>query len=191
MKPGPSFLLGSLRQLFPATCAGMALVACLLATGCGTEPAEASIPKSGLQKGARAVAGIGLQTSAAVKTNADLPLIQSVFHSGPDAGRNPFFPNLSRARTASDTVQPAMLPVASYLKLVGLRAGTERPMALINRTPFAPGEEAAVSIVVTNGLSKREVQKINIRCLEIRRDSVLITIAGEDGVKELRLARGS
>jgi hypothetical protein len=168
----------------------MAALASFLLTGCGAEPAVASIPKSGMQSGARAVASMGPQASAAVKTNADSALIQSVFHSGPNAGRNPFFPNLSRARTASEAVQPAILPVLSYLKLVGLRSGTARPLALINRTPFAPGEEADVTIVVTNALNKPEVQKINIRCLEIRRDSVLITIAGEEGVKELRLAQG-
>jgi hypothetical protein len=62
-------------------------------------------------------------------------------------------------------------------------------MALINRTVLAPGEQADVSIVVSNQFSKAEIQKVNVRCLEVRRDSVLISIAGEQGVKELRMAQ--
>jgi hypothetical protein len=81
------------------------------------------------------------------------------------------------------------MPAISYLKLVGIRPGTIRPMALINKTPLAPGEEGDVSIVVSNQMSKAEVHKINVRCLEVRQDSVLIKIAGENGVKELRLAQ--
>ena len=80
-------------------------------------------------------------------------------------------------------------PAVSYLKLVGIRPGPTRPLALINRTPFGLGEERDVAIVLTNQMSKAEVQKISVRCLEIRRDSVVIKIAGEHGVKELRLAQ--
>ena len=65
----------------------------------------------------------------------------------------------------------------------------KRGSSLINRTPFAPGEEGPVSIVLSNQVNKAETQKISIQCLEIRRDSVLISIAGEDGVKELRMAQ--
>jgi hypothetical protein len=81
------------------------------------------------------------------------------------------------------------MPPSSYLKLVGIRPGTTRPMALINRTALGPGEEASVSIVLSNQLPKLEVQKVNVRCLAIRRDSVLISIEGEEGVKELHLAQ--
>jgi hypothetical protein len=83
-----------------------------------------------------------------------------------------------------------MLPAVSYLRLVGLRSGTTRPLALINRTSLAPGDEASVPILVTNALNKVEVQKISVRCVAIRRNSVLISIAGEEGVKELHLAHG-
>ncbi|MFO1500681.1 MAG: hypothetical protein U1G07_20235 [Verrucomicrobiota bacterium] len=62
-------------------------------------------------------------------------------------------------------------------------------MALINRTPLAQGEEADVSVVIPNPSSKPEVQKVAIRCVEVRRHSVLISIAGEQGVKELRMAQ--
>ena len=43
-------------------------------------------------------------------------------------------------------------------------------------------------IVVSNQTSQVQMHKINLRCLEIRHDSVLISITGEDGVKELRMA---
>jgi hypothetical protein len=106
---------------------------------------------------------------------------------GAEVGRDPFFPHLSRG-TGRESLDSAPLPLQSYLKLVGIRPGTARPLALINRTSFAPGEEGDISIVVTNH-SHVAVQKINVRCLEIRPDSVLISIAGEPGVKELRLAQ--
>ena len=48
------------------------------------------------------------------------------------------------------------LPLVSYLKLLGIRPGTARPMALINRSPFAQGESGDVVIVMTNQASKTE-----------------------------------
>jgi hypothetical protein len=82
------------------------------------------------------------------------------------------------------------MALVSYLRLAGIRSGTHRPMALINKTPMAAGEQRDVSIVISNQLSKAEVQKINVRCLEIRSDSVLVQIGGDSDVKELRFAQG-
>lgn len=169
--------------------AGLAALASLLLAGCGAEPAIASIPKAG-NTAAKTVATLANQASEVTKTSADDPAIRSVFHSGPEAGRDPFYPNLSRTKAATDSDQPVMLPAVSYLRLVGLRSGTTRPLALINRTSLAPGDEASVPILVTNALNKVEMQKISVRCVAIRRNSVLISIAGEEGVKELHLAHG-
>jgi hypothetical protein len=122
-------------------------------------------------------------------TNLLATAAQSVFHADAPASRDPFFPELSQAPTAA-AAPFVRLPITSYLKLAGIWPGKSRPMALINRTPLAPGEEGDVSIIVTNQLSKPEIQKINIRCLEVRQDSVLIRIDGEQGVKELKIAQG-
>ncbi|MHC1764801.1 MAG: hypothetical protein AB9869_10945 [Verrucomicrobiia bacterium] len=182
---------GNMRRqrapLLSLAVAGLAALTSLLLAGCGAEPAIASIPKAG-NTAAKTVASLANQASELTRTNVDLPAIRSVFHSGPEAGRNPFYPNLSRTKAATDLDQPVMLPAVSYLRLVGLRSGTTRPLALINRTSLAPGDEAAVPILVTNALNKVEVQKISVRCVAIRRNSVLISIAGEEGVKELHLA---
>ncbi len=193
MKRCPLWIFGTANRrrapLLTLAIAGLGALGTLLLAGCGAEPAIASIPKAG-QTAAKAVASLSNSAAEMTKTNADAPAIPSVFHSGPDAGRNPFFPNLSRTKAAADEAQSVMLPAISYLRLVGLRPGTARPLALINRTPLAPGEEAAVPILVTNALNKVEVQKLNVRCVAIRRSSVLVSIAGEEGVKELHLAHG-
>lgn len=115
---------------------------------------------------------------------------KSVFRTGADAGRDPFYAFAAPTTDAApEMAAPARLPLISYLKLVGIRAGTTRPMALINRTSLCPGEEADVSIVVSNQFSQAEVQKVSVKCLEVRRESVLISIAGEQGIKELRMAK--
>jgi hypothetical protein len=112
-----------------------------------------------------------------------------LFHLDPKFGRDPFFPGSRLGPDGADESMAVRLPLVSYLKLLGIRPGTTRPMALINRSPFAQGESGDVVIVVTNQASRTELQKVNVHCLEIRRDSVLISIAGEQGVKELRMAQ--
>jgi hypothetical protein len=167
------------------TSVGGALLLAALA-GCGSEPEAATS-----RPGSATVAALpGGAAGAAHSTNAPVAGVQSVFHAGSGAGRDPFFPDSSRRATkVADAAPVAPLPLASYLKLVGIRPGTTRPMALINRTVFSPGEEGDIPIVISNQFSKPEVQRVNIRCLEIRRDSVLIIIAGEQGPRELRLAQ--
>ena len=160
-------------------------------TGCGSGPSAATP--------AQPVGAVGEKSAAKPAAAAAEPTPvkpaevspKSVFRTDLRAGLDPFFPKSERRHAKSaDTAAAASLPLVSYLKLVGIRSGTTRPMALINRTPFSPGEEGNVSIVVSNQFSQPELQKINIRCLEIRRDSVLINIAGEPGAKELRMAQG-
>jgi len=167
------------------------LVLGFVLTGCGSAP-SAALPSqkasqangSGLAKNATSSSETGSSNTVAVAST-------SVFRTDLHAGGDPFFPKSKRrAAKTPDAVVAAPLPLLSYLKLVGIRPGTTRPMALINRTAFAPGEEGDVSIVVSNQLSQLQLQKISIRCLEIRRDSVLINIAGETGPKELRMAQG-
>jgi len=160
----------------------------LTLVGCSSNPSPtpaASSPNPGIAKPG-ATPNSSATDSAAGKMVATTH--KSVFHVDPQFGRDPFFPGSSRA-TAKADAPTARLPLISYLKLVGIRPGTTRPMALINRTALGPGEEASVSIVVSNQPSKLEMQKVNVKCVEIRRESVLISIDGEEGVKELRLAQ--
>jgi hypothetical protein len=168
--------------------AGLLLAAAL--AGCGTDPVSPGANAAG-GRAANAPAVSSASGPGAISTNGVATVSQSVFHVGAQSGRDPFFPDSTRGTAkASEGAPVSRLPLFSYLKLVGIRPGTTRPMALINRTPFAPGEEGDVSIVVSNQFSKAEVEKVNIRCLEIRRDSVVISIAGEEGLKELRMAQG-
>jgi hypothetical protein len=169
--------------------AGATAVGVLLLAGCGSSaPASAAKVSPGVvAKGATGALALGVDG----KPTQAVALVKSTFHVDPKFGRDPFFP-ASRpelGKQEQDAAPTAPLPLLSYLKLVGIRAGTARPMALINRLPIAQGEEGQVSIVLTNRASVTEVQKINIRCLEVRRDSVLISIAGEQGVRELRMAQ--
>jgi len=164
----------------------------LALTGCGSGPGTPdSRGGASSSAGKRPAATAATTALASTNTNSVASIPRSVFQSDLQSGRDPFFPGASRAPAqAAGTTAAQRLPTLSYLKLLGIRPGTTRPMALINKTSLAPGEEGNVSIVFTNELSKAEVQKINVRCLEIRRDSVLISIAGEGGVKELRIAQG-
>jgi hypothetical protein len=160
----------------------------LTLVGCSSDPSPSAAagPANAGKAKAGATANAAATDSAAGKMVASTR--KSVFHVDPQFGRDPFFPGSSRATAKADA--PAVrLPLISYLRLVGIRPGTTRPMALINRTALGPGEEASVSIVVSNQPSKLEMQKVNVKCVEIRRESVLISIEGEEGVKELPLAQ--
>ena len=66
----------------------------------------------------------------------------------------------------------------AVLALKGLSLGKKSAFALINDQTFAAGEERVVQV----GL-----QKIKLRCLEIRTNSVLISIAGVPTPQELKL----
>ena len=169
-----------------AACLGLGVLLLVLC-GCGSDPVTSASAKTTAGMGAGAAAGSAPGGSGA--TNNAALTAKSVFHNTLQSGRDPFFPDSRRSAAQALDAAPVRLPTISYLKLAGIRAGTSRPMALINRTPFAPGEERDVAIILTNAMSKAEVQKVSVRLLEIRRDSVTIKIGGEHGVKELRLAQ--
>ena len=157
--------------------------------GCGTDPVSSGAKVPG-DRASKAPAIASASGPGASSTNGVALVPKSVFQLGAQSGRDPFFPDSNRGTANTDGALASRLPLVSYLKLLGIRPGTTRPMALINRTAFAPGEEGDVSIVVPNPFGKAEVEKVSIRCLEIRRDSVLISIAGEEGSKELRMSQG-
>jgi hypothetical protein len=159
----------------------------LVLLGCGSDKPAAAKQGSGVA--AKAGAAPAASVAPANPSNA-VAIVKSTFHTDPKFGRDPFFPGSRRDTGGSaDGGSMAQLPLISYLKLFGIWPGTTRPMALINRSSFMQGESGDVSIVTTNQVNRPEAHKINIRCLEIRHDSVLISIAGEQGVKELRMAQ--
>lgn len=124
---------------------------------------------------------------------AAAPIPRSVFSAAITDGRDPFFPDsvrrlpqmVSAAPTTKTTARP--LPSSDLLKLSGLYPSGDRPLALINRTPMSPGEEAKVSVVVKDGPGGPESRKLLVRCLEVRPTSVVISVEGEPGTKELFL----
>jgi hypothetical protein len=159
-------------------------------TGCGSKEAavQARQPVIKSQPAAQLAAAVSVKSDIAPDTDLASDASRSVFHaSGPNSGRDPFFPQARRG-TGRDGIEQAPLPLLSYLQLMGIRPGTKRPLALINKTSFAPGETGEVIVIITNQ-NRTAQQKVSLRCLEIRQDSVLISIVGEPGVKELRLAQ--
>jgi len=116
----------------------------------------------------------------------------SVFSTNVMDGLDPFFPDSTR-RSPKLVQTPKSEPVrpvqshSQHLKLTGLWPSRTRPLALINKTPLGPGEEASITVTVPNGQSKPESYKLIIRCLEVRSHSVLISVDGEAGTKELVL----
>jgi hypothetical protein len=171
--------------LISAACATLLV---LTLAGCGSNPAPATTGR-GAAAAPAAGASAGTNSTMTAAVTNPVAVVQSHFDATPQAGRDPFFPGASRSPVAQETAPGLTAPIVSYLKLLGIRSGTARPMALINRTALAPGEEASVSILLSNQVNRAEIQKVKVRCLEIRRDSVLVSIAGEEGVKELRIAQ--
>jgi hypothetical protein len=181
--PQPTFASDQGRSSQVPTPVWLALGLALLA-GCGTNPQPAA--KSADRTGMKPVAADAGTLSRISSTQQLASVPKSVFQGELPSGRDPFFPGSKRS---SGKAGEDPLPLTNYLKLAGIRPGPTHPLALINRSSFAPGEEQDVSIVISNQFGRPEVQRVSIRCLEIREDSVIISIAGEQGPKELRMAQ--
>lgn len=164
------------------------LLGCFVA-GCGNPagPATASPKKTAASPVTNTAKNMTI-----VSTN-EFVMHTAVFENWPGR-KDPFFPNSGRLPKKSDgtsTVkQPPRLPLSSYIKLSAIRPSKIRPIAMINQTFFEPGELGDVTIRFPNSAGTTDSQKVRIRCLEIRQDSVLISIEGEPGVKELRQPTG-
>ncbi len=122
---------------------------------------------------------------------------RSSFSTNVKDGRDPFFPDSTRrtplkpsetaAAAALAQTQIAVGPLSSHLQLTGLWPGKTRPLAMINKTSIAPGEQLSIPVVIPGAAGRSEIRKVTVRCIEIRKNSVIIAVDGETGNKELPL----
>lgn len=107
---------------------------------------------------------------------------KSVFEEKLRSGKDPFFPNSSRRQekvvVANSKTHQA--PVVQ-LFLKAITGTTTHKLALINNQTFAAGEEGFVR--VPNG-------QVRIQCVEIKENSVVVTVEGDPARKELKLREG-
>lgn len=114
---------------------------------------------------------------------AQLEIPKSVFiiPATPEEGKDPFFPLSMRPFTTTvvrTNLQPTVaVAVTVDLKLNGISGTAARRLAIINNRTFEANEEGVVS--TTSG-------PVRIRCLEIKDDSVLVQVGGEQRVLRLR-----
>jgi hypothetical protein len=88
-------------------------------------------------------------------------------------------PVRTNAAAANFSIQPAELPPEpDKLVLKGVKWSTTRPIAFINDRSFEAREEATVRVGKTN---------MTVRCLAIRKDSVVIQVVGSKEQQTLRL----
>ena len=163
-------------------------------SGCG-KPAAPAVPSKNPPPVKAGTNTAAAATMATATNNNPVAITRAVFEERPSSGRDPFFPDSERRRQVSATSaeaegQQPQLPLSSYVKLTGISPGKPKPLALLNKTQFEPGERGEVSVTFTNSQNRAETRKVMIRCLEIRRDSVIISIEGEPGSKELQMLSG-
>jgi hypothetical protein len=111
---------------------------------------------------------------------AEPELPKSVFNipATPQEGKDPFYPSSLRLfanLTVTPTNRPTAIPVELQLKALSGVAG--RRLAIINNSTFSPGEEGEVT---TN------VGRVRIVCVEIKDDSVVVLVGGQQRVLRLR-----
>ena len=124
-------------------------------------------------------------TASPAATNAapaqpEIPKSVFIIPATPQEGKDPFFPRSMRlfASTVVKTnLQPTAVPIPVELHLNGISGTADRRLAIINNHTFETNEEGEVP---TNPGRAR------IRCLEIKADSVLIQVGGEQRVLRLR-----
>ena len=106
---------------------------------------------------------------------------KSVFEDDLKNGKDPFFhKSIRRADKAPAANTEVVAPVVQ-LALKGISGPASRRFALINNQPLAVGETAYVRIATG---------QVKVRCVEIREDSVIVSVEGDPEQKELRLREG-
>ena len=105
------------------------------------------------------------------------PIPQSVFVVSAKKvdGRDPFFPTSTRLEGKVVILSTNKAP-AVELTLNGLSGTPENPLAIINNKTFAVGETNEISF---------SGSRLQVHCLEIRKDSVVVEINGNGERKVL------
>jgi hypothetical protein len=111
----------------------------------------------------------------------EIPKSVFIIPTTPQQGKDPFYPTSMRL-FASVTVTPAT-PQPAFsaveLQLKALSGPPDHRLAIINNHTFEAGEEGEVGTNAGQGRAR-------IRCLQIKEDSVLVQIGGEQRVLRLR-----
>jgi hypothetical protein len=120
-------------------------------------------------------------TTNAEPAQPEIPKSVFVIPTTPQEGKDPFFPRSTRlfGSVALKTNMPAAA-FALELRLNGISGTADHRLAIINNQTFEANEEGGVP--VNSG-------RVRVRCLEIRADSVLVQVGGEQRVLRLRSAR--
>jgi len=109
---------------------------------------------------------------------ADVVSRKSVFEDNIKMGKDPFFPKSTRRGEKAPATNVKTVTPVVQLSLKGIAGPTNRRFALINNQPLAAGESGFVRI--SGG-------QVKVHCWEIREDSVIISVEGDEEKKELRL----
>jgi hypothetical protein len=112
------------------------------------------------------------QAPAPAPETAAIP--QSIFESSPPAGKDPFFPNSTRGPKITKA-EPVVVRIPE-ISLKGITGTVAKRLCILNNRTFEVGETAEMKV---------SGQSINVKCLEIKTKSVVVTINGIE--KELNL----
>jgi hypothetical protein len=157
----------------------------LMLAGCSSSQNGSENSSGSAQTKSKALVAVATNDAPAL---GQVPI--AVFSTNVNEGHDPFFPDSTRRLPRLASITQTAKPVQqcwNFLKLTGLWPSKSRPLALINTTAIGPGEEASITVLVPSGQGRSESRKLLVRCLEIRPASVLISVEGESGTKELTL----
>ena len=120
---------------------------------------------------------------------APLIIPQSIFIDDPNQGVDPFFPaSARRQQTVAKAAPDASLSgakITATLNLRGIVMGNRnRRMALINNQIFEAGETRTNAFLI-DGIP------VSVHCLDIREESVLVSVGGKPERYELALRKSS
>ena len=130
------------------------------------------------QANTNAPAGSSTAPTNALPALLEIPQSVFIIPASPREGKDPFFPRSMRPYASivvKTNMQPAVIAVELHLN--GISGAAGRRLAIINNRTFEANEEAVVP--TSAGLAR-------IRCMEIKADSVLIQIGGEQRILRLR-----
>ena len=125
-------------------------------------------------------------TTNAAPAELELPKSVFIIPATCEEGKDPFFPLSTRLHPPPPVVTPTPTNVAPavvqlvQLDLKGISGAVNHRLAIINNQTFAVGEEGEVAV---------NPGRVRVVCKEIKDDSVLVLVNGQE--RTLRLRPGS